>query len=91
MVRRKRGEGVRPEGDLKLKLPRFRLDEFISLAGKIARGASRTGSRFLWIKWRSFAFATEYHASFLHSLISFLKYNASKMHPKIIKKINQTL
>lgn len=37
-----------PEGDSKLKLPRFRLDEFISLAEKIARGISRTaGSRFL--------------------------------------------
>lgn len=47
-VRRVRGEGARPEGDPKLKLPRFRLDEFISLAGKIARGISRTaGSRFL--------------------------------------------
>lgn len=37
-VRRGRGERARPEGDLKLKLPRFRLDEFISLAGKIACG-----------------------------------------------------
>lgn len=46
-VRRGRGERARPEGDLKLKLPRFRLDEFISLAGKIARGTPRTaGSRF---------------------------------------------
>lgn len=34
-VRRGRGERARSEGDLKLKLPRFRLDEFISLAGKI--------------------------------------------------------
>jgi len=31
-VRRGCGEKARPEGDLKLKLPRFRLDEFISLA-----------------------------------------------------------
>lgn len=38
-VRRGR-EGT--EGDLKLKLPRFRLDEFISFAGKIARGTPLT-------------------------------------------------
>lgn len=78
-----RGERARPEGDLKLKLPRFRLDEFISLAGKIACGTPRTiASRFLWTKWRSFDFATK---DFLHSLMSLLKY---EMHPKIISLRN---
>lgn len=69
-VRRGRGERARPEGDLKLKLPRFRLDEFISLAGKIARGAPpppRTaGSRFLWTKWESFDFAKCEFSSFIN-------------------------
>jgi len=45
-VKRGRDERARPEGDLKLKLPRFRLDEFISLAGKIARVISPPSERF---------------------------------------------